>query len=56
MARGSLMEMDTQIWIVKDLGFLQDTNSLQAEVMEILAMLNGLIKNCTLDAVEPGLR
>ena len=52
VARGSLMEMDTQIWIARDLGFLDDPGPLQAEVMEILAMLNGLIKNRTPDEGE----
>lgn len=46
MARGSLMELDTQIWIAKDLGYLEGRAcTLQTEILEILAMLNGLIKN-----------
>ena len=47
MARGSLLEMDTQIWIARDLGFIEDLEWLQAELLEILAMLNGLIKDRT---------
>ncbi|MDT8448662.1 MAG: four helix bundle protein [Wenzhouxiangellaceae bacterium] len=54
MARGSLMEMDTQIWIAKDLGFLDDHGPLQIGIMEILAMLNGLIKNRALDDAQAG--
>lgn len=52
MARGSLLEMDTQIWIARDLGFLDESGPLQVEVMEVLAMLNGLIRNRALAAGE----
>ncbi|RFF28402.1 four helix bundle protein [Wenzhouxiangella sp. 15181] len=46
MARGSLMELDTQTWIAKDLGYIaEEVASLQSEFHEILAMLNGLIRN-----------
>ena len=47
VARGSLMEVDTQIWIARDLGFIEEPEWLQTELMEILAMLNGLIKDRT---------
>ena len=41
------MEVDTQIWIARDLGFIEEPEWLQTELMEILAMLNGLIKDRT---------
>ena len=44
IARGSLMELDTQIWIARDLEFLSDTSELQALIQRIAAMLNALIK------------
>ena len=46
IARGSLMELDTQIWIAADLGLIDDAETPAAEILEILAMLNGLIKSC----------
>lgn len=44
IARGSLMELDTQIWIAHDLGFLSDRRDLHESVQHIAAMLNALIK------------
>lgn len=44
IARGSLMEVDTQMWIAKDLGFLADIAATQASIQRIAAMLNALIK------------
>ena len=44
IARASLMELDTQLWLAKDLGLLTDIRVVRNEVLRILAMLNGLIK------------
>jgi len=45
VARGSLMELDTQAWIAKDLGYTDHAlESLQSEILEIFAMLNSLVK------------
>ena len=44
IARGSLMELDTQIWIARDLGFLNERDDLHEMVQHIAAMLNALIK------------
>ena len=44
IARGSLMELDTQIWIARDLEFLRDTSEIQALIQRIAAMLSALIK------------
>jgi len=38
------MELDTQLWIARDLGYLEDGSDVHAELLEILAMLNGLIR------------
>jgi len=45
IARGSLMELDTQVWIAVDIGLIDEAGSLKTEILEILAMLNGLIRN-----------
>jgi four helix bundle protein len=47
IARGSLMEVDTQLWIAKDLGFLADRSQFTALVQRIAAMLNALISSKT---------
>jgi four helix bundle protein len=44
IARASLMELDTQIWLGRDLGLLDDIKEVRGHVMRILAMLNGLIR------------
>ncbi len=38
------MELDTQIWLGRDLGLLDDIKEVRGHVMRILAMLNGLIR------------
>ena len=48
IARGSLMEVDTQLWIAKDLGFIEDRSQLTMLVQRIAAMLNALISSKTL--------
>lgn len=47
IARGSLMEVDTQLWIAKDLGYLGDRAKLTDLIQRIAAMLNALIKSKT---------
>jgi len=44
IARASLMELDTQLWLARDLDLLRDITGLRSQVLRILAMLNGLIK------------
>jgi len=39
------MELDTQVWIAVDIGLIDEAGSLKTEILEILAMLNGLIRN-----------
>jgi four helix bundle protein len=43
IARGSLMELDTQLWIARDLAFVHDIESIQALAQRVAAMLNALI-------------
>lgn len=43
IARGSLAELDTQIWIARDLGFLVDGRDLQTGIQLLFARLNALI-------------
>ncbi len=44
IARASLMELDTQIWLAKDLDLLADVSAIREQVLRILAMLDGLIR------------
>lgn len=38
------MELDTQVWLAKDLDLLDDIKEVRAHVLRIPAMLNGLIR------------
>jgi four helix bundle protein len=44
IARGSLMELDTQLWIARDLELVRDIDTIQDMVQRLAAMLNALIK------------
>lgn len=43
IARGSLMELDTQLWIARDLGFIDNTSEINQLIQRIAAMLSALI-------------
>lgn len=43
IACGSLAELDTQIWIARDLGYLNDVQDYQDSIQLIMARLNALI-------------
>ena len=43
IARGSLAELDTQLWIARDLGYLTDGQDLHDDVQLLLARMNALI-------------
>lgn len=43
IARGSLAELDTQIWIARDLGYLSDGDDLHDAIQLLLARMNALI-------------
>jgi four helix bundle protein len=45
ISRASLMELDTQLLLGKDLGLLKDFRGIREHVLRILAMLNGLIRH-----------
>ena len=48
IARGSLMELDTQLWIARDLGFINNTSETNLLIQRIAAMLNALINSKTM--------
>ena len=43
IARGSLAELDTQLWIARDLSFVDDAEPLQSALQLLNAKLNALI-------------
>jgi len=45
IARASLMELDTQLWLAQDLGFIQSSKHARSRVIVILKLLNGLIQS-----------
>lgn len=45
IARGSLAELETQILIATDLGYLKDAESLKANIYQVSALLDGLIRS-----------
>ncbi|MDP2157578.1 MAG: four helix bundle protein [Nitrospirota bacterium] len=45
IARGSLSELETQIIIAKELGYITDDSSLMTHVERVFALLGGLIKS-----------
>ena len=47
IARGSLMELDTQLWIARDLGFIPDGREVFDLVQRVAALLSGLISSKT---------
>jgi four helix bundle protein len=45
IARGSLAELDTQVWIARDLNHLAEAEPLQDSIRLLLAKLNALISS-----------
>ena len=45
IARGSLNELDTQLLIAKDLGYLNETDAIDALIDRVLALIGGLINS-----------
>ncbi len=43
IARGSLAELDTQLWIARDLEYLDDGQELQGSIQLLMARINALI-------------
>jgi four helix bundle protein len=52
IARGSLMELDTQLWIARDLGFVKDIASVQVLIQRIAAMLSALINSKSASSIS----
>ena len=44
IARGSLMELDTQLWLAQDLGYLEYSKEIKNALESILKKLNSLIR------------
>ena len=45
IARGSLAELETQLLIARDLGYLKDAEAPKNELYQVTALLDGLIKS-----------
>ncbi len=43
IARGSLMELDTQLWIAKDLGLIEGDEAIREQIFRLAARMNRLI-------------
>jgi four helix bundle protein len=54
IARGSLAELETQILIAKDLGYLDDGDALMKQLDRVSAPLSGLIRNLKNRASQVG--
>jgi four helix bundle protein len=44
-ARGSLSEVETQLLLARDLGFIQDISAIEANIDKVFGLLGGLIKS-----------
>lgn len=45
LSRGSLSELDTQLTLAKDLGFVTDTADIEGRVNRVYRLINGLISS-----------
>ncbi len=45
IARGSLMELDTQLWLCQDLGYFPYSDELKQMLQSVFVKLNGLIRS-----------
>lgn len=45
MARGSLAELDTQLWLAREVGLVEDLADLQERIHKVFGLLNGLMKS-----------
>jgi four helix bundle protein len=44
-ARGSLSEVETQVFLAKDLGFASDTSEVDQQIEKVFGLLGGLIRS-----------
>jgi four helix bundle protein len=44
VARGSLAELETQLLIARDLGYLRNPQSMEQKIAQVLLLLNGLTR------------
>ncbi|MEO6966993.1 MAG: four helix bundle protein [Rhodanobacteraceae bacterium] len=45
IARASLMELDTQLWLSQDLGYFQYEDEIKSSMESVFVKLNGLIRS-----------
>ena len=45
ITRASLMELDTQLWLARDLGFIENARETRQQLVSILKLLNGLMQS-----------
>jgi four helix bundle protein len=45
IARGSLSELDTQLVIAREIGYIVDTTALEKQIDDVFGLLGGLIKS-----------
>jgi len=45
IARGSLAELDTQLWLAREVGLADDIAELQERIHRVFGLLNGLMKS-----------
>jgi four helix bundle protein len=50
MARGSLSELETQVVIARELGYLDDTATVDRRIEDVFGLLGGLINSVRQDA------
>lgn len=52
IARGSLAELDTQLWLAREVGLVEDLADLQERIHKVFGLLNGLMKSQRASAKE----
>ncbi|MCB1599632.1 MAG: four helix bundle protein [Rhodanobacteraceae bacterium] len=45
IARGSLSELDTQLWLAREVGLVEDIGPIQERMYKVFGLLNGLMKS-----------
>ena len=44
IARGSLAELDTQLWLAREVGLVDDIEPIQARIQSVFVLLHGFLK------------
>lgn len=45
IARGSLAELDTQLWLAREVGLIDDIGPMQERMHKVFGLLNGLMRS-----------